>query len=232
MMLLAAIIGVSAAAVLLSAGYLFGAKRSYQARVQLRLQSLQQAEELQHMREQLAEQPTDFEGLRRELQRMLEPVLQRAKEDEDLRATVQQVLTPLMQHERLGFELSHLQTGSGHHGDLTRLLNQIAEKGGFEAVLLSDEEGLPLAASSNAKDLDRLAAISSLSLLLADRIGRDSAPTPLSLMVHDEADKETLCRIFRVGTQRLLLTAVSTGAQLTPTSLDPALAKLGTALSS
>ena len=97
--------------------------------------------------------------------------------------------------------------------------------------MLSDNEGLPLAASRNARDLDRLGATSSLLLLIADRIGRDDAPAALALMVHDGANMVTMCRIFNVGDQRLALTAVSPGGQLTPTALDPALVKVNAVLS-
>jgi hypothetical protein len=200
---------------LLTAGYLFGVKRGFKTREQLRQQNLQQAEEL-HLRERLTRQQqndADIQSLRTELSK------------------VQQVLTPLIQRERLGFALANLQTGAGRYRDLMDLVDQIAAKGSFSAVLLNDAEGLPLAASSNAKDLDRLALLSSMVLLLADRISRDNAPNPLAVMVHDEANKLTLCRIFRVGGKRLLLTAVSTDTQLLPTVLDPALAKLDTVLS-
>jgi predicted regulator of Ras-like GTPase activity (Roadblock/LC7/MglB family) len=217
MILWAAVAGVSAAVLLLTAGYLFGVKRGFKAREQLRQLNLQQAEELQRLRERMTRQQqndADIQSLRTELSK------------------VQQVLTPLIQRERLGFALANLQTGAGRHRDLMGLVDQIAAKGGFSAVLLNDAEGLPLAASSNVKDLDRLAVLSSMVLLLADRISRDNnAPNPLAVMVHDEANKLTLCRIFRVGGKRLLLTAVSTDTQLLPTALDPALAKLDTVLS-
>ncbi|MCK7533022.1 MAG: hypothetical protein MZV63_19325 [Marinilabiliales bacterium] len=163
---------------------------------------------------------------------MPEQLSQRPNEQENnLLATLQQVLTPLVQREQLSHELSHLEARLGHGSDLTILLDQIAEKGNFEAVLLGDEAGWPLAASSNTRDLERWGATTSLLLLLADRMSRDSAPAPLALMVHDEANKVTLCRIFRVSGQRLSLTAASTGAQLTPTALDPALVKVNAALS-
>jgi hypothetical protein len=167
-----------------------------------------------------------------EMKQLPEQLLQRQNEQEDsLRATIQQVLTPLVQREQLSHELSHLEPRLGHDNDLTMLLDQIAEKGNFEAVLLGDEAGWPLAASSNTRDLERLGATSSLLLILADRMSRDSAPAPLALMVHDEANKVTLCRIFRVSGQRLSLTAASTGAQLTPTALDPALVTVNAVLS-
>jgi len=210
MILLSAVIGVGAAVLLLTGGYLFGANRGYRAREQLRRQTIEQAEEIGLLRQRLS--PPD-EG------------------DESLRTTIKQMLTPLIQREQLSFDLAHLKAASGRRSDLTALVDQIAERGNFSAVLLSDEEGWPLASSSNTRDLERLGATASLLFLLADRIARDSSPAPLSLMVHDEANTVTLSRIFRVGGQRLSLTAVSTGAQLTPSALDPALVKVGAVLS-
>ncbi len=210
MILLSAIIGLGAATLLLTAGYLFGVKQGYHAREHLRRLNQMQAADMRQLPEQF---------------------LQRQNEQEDnLRATIQQVLTPLVQREQLSHELSHLEPRLGHDNDLTMLLDQIAEKGNFEAVLLGDEAGWPLAASSNTRNLEKLGATSSLLLLLADRMSRDGAPAPLALMVLDEANKVTLCRIFRVSGQRLSLIAASTGAQLTPTALDPALVKVDAVL--
>lgn len=210
MMLLSAVIGVGAAVLLLTAGYLFGANRAYHTRERLRTKTLTQAEELGVLRRRLS---ASDEG------------------DEKLRSMIKQLLTPLVQRERLSFDLSHLETAPGHRTDLADVVDQIAEKGNFAAVLLSDDEGWPLAVSSNTRDMDRLAASASLLLLLADRIARDEGPAPLSLMAHDEANMVTLCRIFRVGDQRLSLTAVAAGALLSPTSLDPALVKVSAVLS-
>ena len=210
MILLSAVIGVGAAVLLLTGGYLLGANRGYRAREQLRRQNTEQAEQIGLLRQRLL--PLD-EG------------------DENLRTTIKQVLTPLLEREQLSFELSHLVATSGRRSDLTALMDQIAEKGNFLAVLLSDEDGWPLASSSNTRDLERLGATASLAFLLADRIARDSAAAPLSLMVHDEANTVTLCRIFSVADQRLSLTAVSSGAQLTPMALDPALVKVAAVLS-
>lgn len=206
----AIIVGLGAAVLLLTAGYLFGVKRGSRLRESLRTQDLIRSQDLRNLREQVSRLRDD--------------------QEESLRTTIQQILVPLAQREKLSLDLSRLGGRSGHHGDLSALLDQIAEKGNFTAVLLSDNEGLPLAASSNARDLDRLGATSSLLLLIADRLGRDDAPAPLSLMVHDGANMVTLCRIFKVGDQRLALTAVSPGGQLTTTALDPALVKVDAAL--
>ena len=204
-------VGLGAAVLLITAGYLFGVKRGSSLRESLRTQDLAQSQDLRTLREQVS--------------------LLRNEQEESLRTTIQQILAPLAQREKLSLDLAHLEGRSGHHSDLSTLLDQIAEKGNFTAVLLSDNEGLPLASSRNARDLDRLGATSSLLLLMADRFGRDDAPSPLSLMVHDGANMVTLCRIFNVNDQRLALTAVSPGGQLTPTALDPALVKVDVVLS-
>ena len=210
MIFLSAVIGVGAAALLLSSGYLLGANRGYRSREQLRKRNLDQAEEIGLLRQRLS--PLE-EG------------------DEKLRVTIKEMLTPLMQRDQLSFDLAHLKAVPGRRSDLTGLLDQIAERGNFSAVLLSDDEGWPLASSSNARDLDRLRATASLLLVVADRTARDSAPAPLSLMLHDETNSVTLIRIFHVWGQRLSLTAVSASGQLSPTALDPALVKIGAVLS-
>ena len=245
-MIVAVIIGVGAAAALLSAGYLIGARRGSDARQELRAQNLEQLTKLIELRQQLTLQKntdgdsrsdlaTMIDALVRQgnvLQHVIEPLVERSNADiQDLRTTLQLLLAPLAQREQLALELANLHGSSRGRADLTQLLDQIAEKGQFSAVLLSDADGLPLAASTNAKELERLAAISALALIVADRIARDGSPAPSSLVLHDEANSETLCRIFRVGDQRLLLAAVSVGIPLAATALDPALPKVDDALS-
>ena len=206
---LSVVIGLGAAILLLTAGYLFGVRKGREARAELRGQSATYAEELTRLRERVSEQRHDDDGLR---------------------TAIQNVLTPLVQREQIAFDLSHLECSRGQQRDLTALLDQIAEKGNLSAVLLSDEQGWPLAASSGTRDLERLGATASLLMLLADRLSRDGSPAPLSLMVHDAANKVTLCRLFHVESQRLSLTVISVGGQLTPAALDPALVKLNAVL--
>lgn len=214
MMPLAIILGVTTAALLIFSGYLLGTKRGLQAREQLREQSLRQAEENRLLEKSLIEYKTKDNN----------------KLIESLRFIVEQALAPLIQRERLLLELSNLDTSSDESTNLVPLLDEIAEKGQFWAVSLHDEQGLLIAASTNSENLNRLTAISTLVLLFAERIGREVGPAPLSLMVHDESNMATLCRIFYVGEHKLLLSAVATGSQLSPTSLDPALAKVDSVL--
>lgn len=209
MTLASAIIGLAAAAFLLLAGYLFGASSGRSAREKLRRKNFELAR--------------DFAQLRLTLSR------EESEQNESLRATIEEVLTPLIRKEQLAQGLSHVSLGA--HRDLTPLFDQIAEKGGFSTVLLSNEEGLPLAANTAAGDSGRLLATASLMLLVADRIAGQQAPAPLAIMIYDETDASTLFRIFRIHDHRLSLTAVTRGARVTPTVLDPVLARVGAALS-
>lgn len=207
--LISIVIGLAAALLLLSAGYLFGAGRGRDARAQLRAEAEAAGEEAARLRDRIAEQ---------------------GREDDGLRRAIQKVLSPLVQRERVALGLATLETPGGSQRNLNALLDQIAEKGNFSAVLLSDEQGLPLAASSGARDLERLGATASLMRLMADRTRRDGAPAPRSLMVHDADNTVTLSRLFDANNHRLALTAVSVGDSLSPAALDPALVKLGAAL--
>jgi len=204
MTIISAIIALGAAMLLLVSGYLFGVRRGRIVRESLRQENLDLALQLAQLRASLSREANE--------------------QDATLRATIEQVLTPLIRKEQLSQGLS--QASVGEHRDLTPLLDQIAEKGDFSAVLLSNEEGLPLAANRGTPDLGPLLATASLLLLVADRITGHQAAAPRAIMIHDETDATTLCRIFRIQGQRLSLTAVTNGARLTPTVLDPALARV------
>lgn len=247
-MLFAAISGVASAALVLTAGYLIGARSGVRARERLWKQSLDLADGLREEQQMLIEQRESTRAeVRRDdlgslidllmkqgeaMEHLLEPLSRRVGEVDKLRTTVEEVLTPLVQRERLGMELGSLAAETGGRSGLTHLLDQIVEKGRFRVVVLTDDEGLPLATSSNAWDVDRLAGVSAHLSVLADRLGRNGGPAPLSVMLHDEDNQLTLCRIFRVRDKRLILTAVSTGAELSTSALDPALAKVDAALTS
>ena len=208
---IALIIALGAAALLLTAGYLFGVQRAFGAREALRAQTLKQAQDIEVLREELAHKS--------------------AEQERSLRSTIESAIAPLMQREQLSVDLSHVRSDAGARRDLAQLLDRIAEAGNFSDVVLSDEDGLALASNRGAPDADRLAANSSLVLLMADRIAGEGRPLPLSVMFHDEANKTTLSRIFRVQDRRLSLTVVASAeGRLTPTALDPALAKVTNAL--
>lgn len=139
---------------------------------------------------------------------------------------VERVLAPLLEKERLARALSQLDVGRGTRDELPKLLDAIAKTAGFSTVLVSDDQGLPLATNQGANDADMLAGVWSLLLTIADRVVAAGAPAPLAIMVHDAQNRAILHRIFTAGNTRFLLTAVSHTHRLAPESLDPALANL------
>lgn len=213
--------GLATAAMLLLAGYLFGVKQGHQSRERLRKQlSTRRDIKIDALLQQS-----------KALQRVIEPLAEWDVQVEKLRTDIQQVQASMTHHDQVALDLTNLQTSTSNRGDLTSLMDEIAEKAHFEAVLLSDENGLPLVSSSQAKDLDRLAAIASFVVIFGDRISRDDAASPIAFLVRDNQKRDILCRIFHVGSQRLVLTAVSDKQQLTPSALDPALDKVTSLLS-
>lgn len=209
MILLTSLLVFIAALLLLSAGYLVGVRKGLEARESLRELNRVFAKEIVRLRH--LQVPTQ-------------------SDDGKLRATIEEILTPLVQRENLSYEMSRLEGGKGQQRNLTATLDQMADKGNFISVLLSDAQGWCIAASSTTQDPERLGATSSLLLLLADRISKDGSPTPLSLMLHDTANTTTLCRVFSVEDQRMTLTVVANGSQLTPAAIDPVLSKLNAML--
>lgn len=176
-----------------------------------------------------AKQPGDEAKLEGQVRRLVAPLLQREEQSEKLRDALQEVLRPMIERERVGRDLARLPSTSGL-GGLPKLLDAIAERGGFTAVVLSDDVGLPLAASAGALDAETLAGTSSLLLTLADRAARDGAPAPQAVVVRDASNQTLLHRIFRVGDERFMLTAVARGVEVATGALDPALGTLERAL--
>ncbi|MBK7396126.1 MAG: hypothetical protein IPJ34_07445 [Myxococcales bacterium] len=139
--------------------------------------------------------------------------------------------TELVEHERRQRALASLPRGRGTRDELPALVQAIAEAGGFEAVVISDEAGLPVATSASATEPELLAGIWSLLLTIADRVASTGASPPLSILVQDREGRSILHRIFEAGGQRYLLTALGgRGPEVGPTTLDPALDQLAATL--
>ncbi len=172
----------------------------------------------------------DPDQVHRDLQKVTSLLAQRGDGTSDVRKMMTEVLAPMLDRERSLRELSSIHVGDGGLGELPRLLDAIAEKAGFASVVLSDESGLPLAASAAAGDVDGLAGIAAFFLTLGERAERAALPRPLSCLVHDETNRMTLHRMFVVGAARYTVTAVSRGMALAPGALDPALSPLERAL--
>ncbi|HJL20366.1 MAG TPA: hypothetical protein RMH99_32160 [Sandaracinaceae bacterium LLY-WYZ-13_1] len=161
---------------------------------------------------------------RQELEALVAPLAERDGARE-METAVRGVLGPFVERERMAQALLRLRPGGGL-GDLPAVLDGIARAGGFVSVLLSDESGLPVATSRGVVDLEAASGVFSLLLTMADRLERGGAPVPRSLVVQDEDNQCTVHRIFRVGDERYLLSAVTRRGAPTPDALDPALASL------
>lgn len=97
-------------------------------------------------------------------------------------------------------------------------------------MILSDDGGLPLAASAGAADVETHSATASLLQMLIDRAERSGTPRPVAVVLEDVTSQLVLHRFFVVDGLRFTLSAVSRGMYLAPGALDPALAKLEGAL--
>lgn len=215
-------------AVLAGAGYVAGARRSSETREALLLICAEQRRRITDL-ERRAAAATIREDI--DLQGLLCVMRERDRESRILGDTVRTLIGPLVERERLSHELSHLPRTTGATGALAELVNAIADKGGFSAVLLSDDVGLPLATSHSARDVDLLIGVSTLLLTLGDRIAMSGAAPPNSVVLRDGDGQSVVHRIFTVDGARYLLTAVARGTSLAPDSLDPALGAVEATLS-
>lgn len=190
----------TSALALVAGGYLFGARSGRAARAALAAAHEAQARTIEALREELAARPAD------------------------LREELRQALRPLVDRDRVGDALAEIAPGRSL-ADLPRVLDAICARAKLSAVVLGDEVGLPLGASSSATDVELLAGVSSLVLTLADR-SAESGARPLAVLVHDDANRTILHRIFPVGDARFVLTAVARGRTLGTDALEPAVDKL------
>lgn len=139
---------------------------------------------------------------------------------------VERILSPLLEQSRVAQTIQRIDLGRGTREELPRLLDAIAKAGGLSALVLSDDSGLPLAASDGAERPEVLAGVWSQLLTLADRVVENGDPAPVGARVVDLDGRILAHRIFSAGDQRFLLTAVSRVGTLSPESLEPAVAKL------
>jgi hypothetical protein len=172
------------------------------------------------------------EQMQRDLKKMMAPLFtDRSDGTVEMRKMMSEVLGPMLDRERIGRELSSIHVGGGGLGELPKLLDAICEKASFSVVVLSDDAGLPLAASSGADDVEMLAGTAAFFLTMSERAERANLPRPLSCVVLDENNRLTVHRMFMVGASRFTLSAVSRGMNVAPGALDPALSPLERVLS-
>jgi len=224
-MMLPLITGLAAAIALLFVGYILGIKKGQHSREMLRefmITELNQAEAPKSDQEKKLDLLLSQGDA---LQRVVEPLAKWDKQVETLNAAIKQVQDSVLLLDQGAVDLTDLETNDLNRSNLTRLMDEIAEKGHFKVMLLSDDKGLPIAASSNAQQLDKLAAISSLVVIFGDRISQDDNESPQSFLIHYENNMDILCRLFVIGEQRMVLTVISSKQKLTTSALDSVLPK-------
>jgi hypothetical protein len=202
-------VGFVAALLLMMASYLFGARRGRDAREKLREQAMRQAREIEILNDEIDNlSPEDARGLKAAIEGAL-------------------AMLAAQNRDRVTLDLSKLKTDAGEGRNLTALLDKIAEAGRFEGVVLSDSEGLALASSAGASEVERLAAASTRALIMAERLASGGRPAANAVMLQDESGLTMMFRIFNAQNQRLILaTASSSDGRATPASLDPAVARI------
>jgi hypothetical protein len=197
---------------LILTGYLLGVKRGRAKRESLYLYLLEQIDKVTISK-------SGFTDIK-------EMVSALVSQNDTLISTLLKI-TDLLRRDHLAVKLADIAVNinAQSHAGLTSLLDDIANVGNFSEVVLSDENGLPLAVSNGVRNLDKLLMTAALVMLVADKVNRASAGPVQAVLIHN-AEKETIARLFAVGPHKLLLTASAVGTALTATALDAALAKI------
>lgn len=255
-MILAIIIGLFSAIILLIAGYIFGTRRDNSAYKDIKEQLAQSQREIsrlnlsadtqKNMKDQLVQAQGEISRLNLNAETKMDTLLQQsdslnkivkplAEWDSQLGKlddAVQVMKDSADSNKKVANELTNLETNASHRSNLTSLMDEIVKKAGFEMALLSDDQGLPISGNSNIQDIEKFAALSAFILIFCDRFTRDDLVAPLSLLTHDADNREMLCRIFNIGDQRFVLTAISLNQMLTSDVLDPTLPRVADILTS
>ena len=231
-MILAIMIGLFSAAILLWAGYIFGTRRDNLAYQNVKSQLAQAQREISRLNHNAE---TKMDALLQQgdsLSKIVRPLTEWESQLGKLDDAIKVMQNSSPKNNTVTNELYDLETNASHRSNLTSLMDEIVKKAGFEMALLSDDQGLPISGDSNIQDIDKLAALSAFILIFCDRFTRDGLVAPLSLLTHDADHREMLCRVFYIGEQRFVLTAISVGQMLTSDVLDPTLPKVADTLSS
>lgn len=229
MSLLSAVFAAGAVMTLWASGYLFGARRGVQVRTSLQRELAAQTQDGAVLRQQLNRlQQSEQSDLRAALGALIEPLRAQEQKNEEAVRAVLKLVQPVLDKDRLNLDLQQVTAASDSRSGLCDLLDRLCERGGFAAVVLSDAAGLPVACNRSCPAPDTLAGISSLLLILAERVPRHGAARPSSFVLHDEAGQVTLHRIFPVGEKRYLLSIVANSAQslAQPELFDKPIARL------
>lgn len=212
-------------------GYLLGVRMGVGVRERLRQSLRHREEELRRSRLELSAvlKAEKSERVRAETKdivvdtRDVEAV--ESPEVDQLAAQVREVMGPIAALARMQTALTGLPETFAHRGHLEGLLEEVASRASLTYVVLSDEAGLPLAAS-RADSPEAVAAAASVVLTLADRLEDSGQPAALGAVVHDAEGRRVLHRIFDAGSERYVLTAVAEGVTFGPDALDPVLPRV------
>lgn len=148
-----------------------------------------------------------------------------AREVDALAAQVREVMGPLAALAKMQAALTQVPDTFTHRGHLEALLEEVVSRASLTYVVLSDEAGLPLAAS-HADSPEAVAASASVVLTLADRMRDTRQPEAVGAVVHDAQSRRIVHRIFSTGRERYVMTAVCEGLTLGPDALDPVLPRI------
>lgn len=196
-------------------GYLTGLRRGRIERGNLRIELKRTAIRLAQLDQQVRDSSQSFDRLKaHDLQ------------SRELKEALDGLLRPMVERERLGFELTRLDGNFSGRTGLSRLLTAIAQRAGFASVLITDNNGLPLAQNDGAPSADMLTASVGLLLGLVERIRSNGAPAPIAVVLRDSDNGVAVHRFFRVDERQYVLTAVASGSFLSPDVLDPTLARI------
>jgi hypothetical protein len=206
------LVALTSALVLISAGYLLGARAGRSARAAL---SARLAAETEH---------------RVRLEGRVSVAGEPLPAAQDVRATIEVALAPLLGRERVAHKLAAIRLERTGLSELPAAIDAIAEVGGFQSLVLSDEAGLPIAANTTAKEAELLAGAAAHLQSLAERTVSEDLPRPMAYAVLDEARCTTVHRMFVAGNLRLALSATARGETLLPCALDAALPAVERAL--
>ncbi len=218
----------AACALVWTGGYLLGVRRGHAARDALAhslgeqqvalVQARAQVHALSQQADALNEHAEDLAAMRHALSQAPAPAFDESR----LKAAVAEALAPVVAQDQLGTALASIRLGTSR-SDLHALLDAIAAEAGLEAVLLSDASGLLLANSGDGARAEIRAGVSALLITVAEHLERTGEPAPMAFVLHDEAQRVAVSRLFTVDGGRFLLTAVSAGRPLSPQALDPVL---------
>lgn len=141
---------------------------------------------------------------------------------------IEELLPAMRTAERIRQAMARLKSSPKEPAGLPAILDAIVEGGPFTSTYLTDNQGLLVASSTQARNTDQQAGLASLILTLGERMVAASQPALLAVLLRDESNQIGLHRIFRLpfSDERYILSALAKGTLAPPDALDPALASL------